>query len=206
MTKNEKAPLWRHVDGFHGGIQEKDWFKMKVERSRRTPMSRQIEEGVEILKCRAGIIMNAKGEWNGSKLPRLLVERGDKVEVEKDDPYERMWREDCRNHWEVQGAEKRKACDSELDRDSDTSGHSTEEVVKNLNPSKRRRLKLKLVSEVESKYKITDFFRLKTDRQKQDNVDKEVGQHVTNKVDTPVDVREGFELEKESRCFRYIPS
>ena len=27
-------------------------------------MARQIEEGVEILNCKADIVMNAKGEWN----------------------------------------------------------------------------------------------------------------------------------------------
>ena len=50
--------MWRHVEGFHGGEQNEKWFRMRVERSHRTPMSRQIEEGVEILKCGADVIMN----------------------------------------------------------------------------------------------------------------------------------------------------
>ena len=76
-------------------------------------MSRQIEEGIEILKSSAGIIMNAKGEWNGSKLPRLLVERGDKVEEDDDDPSSRMWQEDDRNCWQIKESSKRKASNCE---------------------------------------------------------------------------------------------
>ena len=89
--RNEKAPLWRHNSRYHEGSQDSSWYNMKVERSHRTPMSRQIEEGVENLHCKADIVMNAQGEWNGSKLPRLLVERRDKLEVEEGDLSQRMW-------------------------------------------------------------------------------------------------------------------
>ena len=61
-------------------------------------MARQIEEGIEILKSEADVIMNSKGEWNGSKLPRMRIERGDKMEGEDGDPSARMWKEV--NYWE----------------------------------------------------------------------------------------------------------
>ena len=34
----EKAPLWRHARVFHGGVKEVDWYRMKVERTHRTPL------------------------------------------------------------------------------------------------------------------------------------------------------------------------
>ena len=48
-------------------------------------MSRQIEEEVEILNSKADVIMNAKGEWNGSKLPRIIIERGERHKCQNDE-------------------------------------------------------------------------------------------------------------------------
>ena len=64
-------------------------------------MARQIEEGVEINQSKADIIMNAKGEWNGSRLPRIRIERGEHVDKEEDDPGDRIWKEDEKNCWSV---------------------------------------------------------------------------------------------------------
>ena len=76
--------------------------------------------------------MNAKGEWNGSKLPRLLVERGEKIETEKDDPYRRIWKEDSKNQWEMKNPQKRKA-EERVSDVSDTSEHSdVTEVTKTI--------------------------------------------------------------------------
>ena len=72
----EKAPLWRHARMFHEGQKNVDWYRMKVERSHRTPLVRQLDEGVEIATCKAAVVMNSKGEWNGSKLPKMVIERG----------------------------------------------------------------------------------------------------------------------------------
>ena len=70
-SENEKAPLWRHDVVFQGGMKEVDWYCMKVKKSHRTPLQRQIEEGVEIESSVAQIILNSKGEWNGSKQETL---------------------------------------------------------------------------------------------------------------------------------------
>ena len=58
----EKAPLWRHVESYHGGAKVPEWFMMKVQKTHRNPLSRQIAEGVEIAHCEAEIVMNSKGE------------------------------------------------------------------------------------------------------------------------------------------------
>ena len=53
----EKAPLWRHASQFHEGSKETAWYEMKVMRSHRTPLVRQVEEGVEIAMCKADVVM-----------------------------------------------------------------------------------------------------------------------------------------------------
>ena len=63
---------------------------MKVERSHKTPLVRQISEGVEIANCKAEIIMNSKGEWNGSRLLKMVIERGEDIEFDEGDIHSRM--------------------------------------------------------------------------------------------------------------------
>ena len=60
-------------------------FRMKVLRSHKTPLTRQIQEGVEINNSTANIIMNSKGEWNGSRIPRVVIEVGEKLQEEIED-------------------------------------------------------------------------------------------------------------------------
>ena len=84
LKEIEKSPLWRHSRVFHGGQKKIEWFCMKVEKIHRTPLVRQVSEGVEIARCQADIVMNSKGEWNGSKLPRMVIDRGEKVELDRD--------------------------------------------------------------------------------------------------------------------------
>ena len=116
-NENKKAPLWRHASAFHGGEKKPEWYKMKVEKVHRTPLVRQVAEGVEIATCDADVIMNSKGEWNGSKLPRMVIERGDKHELDKDDVNVRMmnWEETVKvkNITKVR-TEKRKVREEEV--------------------------------------------------------------------------------------------
>ena len=90
VKENKKTPLWRHARMFHGGRKERSWYKMKIEKSHRTPLVRQVSEGVEIASCKAEIVMNSKGEWIGSKLPRMVIERGEVVELDEGDINNRM--------------------------------------------------------------------------------------------------------------------
>ena len=54
-------------------------LEMKVIETHRTPLSRQIHEGVAIETNQADIIMNSKTEWNQSRLPRIMIESGEEV-------------------------------------------------------------------------------------------------------------------------------
>ena len=63
---------------------------MKVIKSHRTPLMRQVAEGVEIATCQAEVVMNSKGEWNGSRLPRMVIERGEKIDLDEGDVNIRM--------------------------------------------------------------------------------------------------------------------
>ena len=49
---------------------------MRVERQHQTPFSRQISEAVAIDTCKADIILNSKAEYNGEKVPRVVLEVG----------------------------------------------------------------------------------------------------------------------------------
>ena len=128
-------------------------------------MTRQIEEGIEILKSKADIIMNAKGEWNGSKLPRLLVERGNRVEEDEEDPSARMWQEDSRNYWNIQCSQKRKGDSDDNERDDrqkveeeESREENKSEELSSRNPKKKRRLGVSEVIGIKiTKYFIDDF-------------------------------------------------
>ena len=64
----------------HDGKEVK--FSMKIVRGHRTPLTRQIHESVEIENSKAVILMNSKSEYHGSRIPRIVIEVGDRVETE----------------------------------------------------------------------------------------------------------------------------
>ena len=78
QSMDEESTLWQHCLEHHGGLIQS--FRMFLIRKHRTPLARQIHEAVKIAHCKANLILNRKGEWNGSQLPRLAIEVGDKVE------------------------------------------------------------------------------------------------------------------------------
>ena len=78
--KNDSSPLWKHCMEEHGGQEVK--FKMRVVRGHKTPLTRQIQESVEIESSSANIVMNSKCEYNGSRIPRIVIEVGDRLETE----------------------------------------------------------------------------------------------------------------------------
>ena len=65
---------------------------MKVVRSHKTPMTRQVHESVEIEYSSAKIVMNSKGEWNGSRIPRIRIEVGDQLQEEDEESESGMTR------------------------------------------------------------------------------------------------------------------
>ena len=56
-------------------------FTMQVLSVHKTALHRQVTEAVLIEWTKASVIMNSKEEWNGSKLPRVILEVGDKVDL-----------------------------------------------------------------------------------------------------------------------------
>ena len=86
--------------------------------------------------------MNAKGEWNGSKLPRILIERGDKVEHEEEDSSNRMWKEeDDRNYWKIEKVISGKRKGEKEVQAEDVKNNP--EVGTITNPNKRARIERK---------------------------------------------------------------
>ena len=50
---------------------------MAVEKSFKKPLARQIREGVAIEMSKS-TLMNSKSEWNNSRIPRIIIEEGEK--------------------------------------------------------------------------------------------------------------------------------
>ena len=78
--RHEDNPLHKHDSIHHLG--NKGTYSMKVLRTHKQPLSRQVQEAVEIQSSKSQIIMNSKSEYNGSKLPRITIEVGDRVMTE----------------------------------------------------------------------------------------------------------------------------
>ena len=57
---------------------------MELTESHRSPLNRQIHEGVELDQNGADIILNSKSEWNSCRIPRIMIEIGDEVEEDID--------------------------------------------------------------------------------------------------------------------------
>ena len=68
----------------HSSQQEDPAFSMEILRSFQKPLERLIAESVEIASGGADYVMNSKGEWGASTIPRLTIEIGDKT---KQDDY-----------------------------------------------------------------------------------------------------------------------
>ena len=81
--RHEKNALWKHSAIYHGGKLTKEDLKMEVVEGHRSPLNRQIHEGVEIETNAADVIMNSKGEWGHCKIPRVVIEVGDTVEEDE---------------------------------------------------------------------------------------------------------------------------
>ena len=88
---------------------------MKVIRGHRTPLTRQIHESVAIENSSAEKLMNSKGEYNGSKIPRIVIEVGDQVETEDWNGQENKKVRSSKNvgKWNINNMKKRKRQEGE---------------------------------------------------------------------------------------------
>ena len=56
---------------------------MRMEQGFQKALARQIREGVEIEMCK-GVLMNSKAEWNNARIPRIIIEEGDRQTEDKE--------------------------------------------------------------------------------------------------------------------------
>ena len=60
--KYNKNSLWKHSELYHEGSLGGEDFKMEIKERHRSPLTRQIHEGVELETNGASVIMNSKSE------------------------------------------------------------------------------------------------------------------------------------------------
>ena len=65
------------------GAGDEEMFTMKVEMGFTKPLARQIKEGVEIETSR-NVLMNSKAEWNNARIPRIVIEEGERQNEDED--------------------------------------------------------------------------------------------------------------------------
>ena len=117
-------------------------FKMKVVRGHKTPLSRQIHESIEIENSKADFLMNSKGEYNGSRIPRIVIEVGDKVETEdwpgqeKEQGTRRKMSNNYSGAWMTNNRKKRKL---ENEEGITECGQAEPKPVENQAQNKRRK-------------------------------------------------------------------
>ena len=70
-----KNPLVKHLAEDHPG-ESWDSYKMRVTRTHKSPMYRQITEGQMISKFKGDKVLNQKGEWGQNLPPKIVVEDG----------------------------------------------------------------------------------------------------------------------------------
>ena len=63
-AKTLDSPLWKHAAVSHNGRMDVK-YKMRVLKSFRDPLTRQVNEAVRIQQSNADILLNSKSEWFG---------------------------------------------------------------------------------------------------------------------------------------------
>ena len=76
---NLRNPIVKHHLDTHPELPEPPGFKVELLRTFQKPLERLVAESVEIETGNYDMVLNSKGEWGGSRLPRLTVEVGEHV-------------------------------------------------------------------------------------------------------------------------------
>ena len=74
--KHPDSPLWKHAQMGHGGAEALS-FSMKVVKTFKDPLTRQINEAVRISNCSATTQLNSKTEWHGQGTVADWLQRGE---------------------------------------------------------------------------------------------------------------------------------
>ena len=83
ITYHVKILVSRDFTIHHGGQLGEGDLTMSVIERHRSPLARQIHEGVELETNGADFILNSKSERNYSRIPRIVIEEGDEQTVDK---------------------------------------------------------------------------------------------------------------------------
>ena len=73
--KHQDSPLWKHAQVAHGGSSTVS-YSMRVVKSFKDPLTRQINEAVRISNCKSTTQLNSKTEWHGPATVRLVAVGG----------------------------------------------------------------------------------------------------------------------------------
>ena len=137
-NRSKKSPLWKHCAEHHEREEVK--FSMKVIASHRTPLTRQVQESVEIDNSKAKILLNSKSEYNGSKIPRVVIEVGDQIKEENwqgnDERRNRKVNKKKEGKWNMANMRKRKVSEVELESITEQQ-NDAEQSVENLKKKRR---------------------------------------------------------------------
>ena len=126
-SEREGKPLWQHSQEEHGGLLVSEDFKMKVLKKYKTPLERQIGEALEIERrtLTADVLLNKRGEWNGTRVPRLrlesIEEEVEQVQVEEVETREekKIRIKRMRKLWKkpIAGKRRKYKCDDNCDNE-----------------------------------------------------------------------------------------
>ena len=110
VQKRDPAhPVIKHMLEQHKEQMETgpEW-RMRVLRTFKRPLQRQVAEGVIIERSKVGFRLNSKGEWHSARMPRLQVEVGTWVQQSEYRGSEQPWRPiEHVNHKEKEKGKKR---------------------------------------------------------------------------------------------------
>ena len=175
-------PLWEHAREDHEGEMRREWFKMTMVKKHQTALQRQIREALAIEGSGADVILNKKCEWNGSRIPRLRVEVG--VKLDEEDRDEKGAKRPKKIVSSI--PEKRRLGDDLVEVRNHKKFRHDEENESEKHQEVRRQLNTSLVSIDNEKVLVVDLDKETGDRQEEEEkkvqVDKEGSKRQNNDI------------------------
>ena len=112
------------MEGDHRGEGKGDEiFSMRVEKGLKKPLARQIREGVEIELSEA-TLLNSKSEWNSGRIPRIIIEEGEKQVEDPESGLGRLAMVEKQRRRREMGTTERKRAEK---RKKEADGHQGQE-------------------------------------------------------------------------------
>ena len=78
--RQDENPMWKHDQVHHQGVQGSLQHENPADPQ---GVTRQIQEATKIECTTAQVILNSRSEYNGQKVPRVMVEVGGKVDIKE---------------------------------------------------------------------------------------------------------------------------